>query len=536
MSQFYLKTNAISEPMINKWYAWPMLISPATAALITQNFHINIMQSYLKMPKMHAAAAKNAKMRGGPFMDFNGEDKTEEISNCLTSIQNDCAQIIDFAKAITELNQLIEQHADGHSLIPLYDKIPDILKGYIELVYDANHQPSYRLLESLLYRSPYYNEVGQELMLSLVNGDDRPFVLSTPRIDIQDKLVWKIPFSHPAIDEFFSWREHGVSKERLEEFYQLHFANQGICRDLFLTLFTEERAISASVSRRYTGESVRIRYFGHACVLIESSNTTILIDCLISYGYKTDLPRFTFDDLPEKIDYVILTHAHQDHVLLEHLLQLRYKVSNIVVPKNISGAIQDPSLKLMFKKLNFKNVIELDELDTIHYLDGSITGIPFFGEHGDLNISSKLAYVIDLKGKKMLFAADSNNIEPKLYEHLKKEIPFLDVIFLGMECDGAPMSWLYGALLMKPLSRPMDQSRRLDGSDCEKALDIIKRFDCPEIYVYAMGKEPWLSYITSIEYTEESRPLIESNRLLDICLSENRKAERPYISKEILLV
>ena len=33
-------------------------------------------------------------------------------------------------------------------------------------------------------------------------------------------------------------------------------------------------------------------------------------------------------------------------------------------------------------------------------------------------------------------AADSNNIEPKLYEHLRGLVEKIDVLFVGMECDG----------------------------------------------------------------------------------------------------
>ena len=78
----------------------------------------------------------------------------------------------------------------------------------------------------------------------------------------------------------------------------------------------------------------------------------------------------------------------------------------------------------------------------------------------------------------------------------------LNATFLGLlaarECDGAPMSWLYGPLLTQPLARKMDQSRRFDGSDFEKAVDIIRAFNPKQVYVYAMGQEPWLTFLTSI--------------------------------------
>ena len=49
---------------------------------------------------------------------------------------------------------------------------------------------------------------------------------------------------------------------------------------------------------------------------------------------------------------------------------------------------------------------------------GSYSGPAVSGEHADLDIRTKLAYLVETGGHKLLIAADSRNIEPKLYEHL----------------------------------------------------------------------------------------------------------------------
>jgi hypothetical protein len=134
-----------------------------------------------------------------------------------------------------------------------------------------------------------------------------------------------------------------------------------------------------------------------------------------------------------------------------------------------------------------------------------------------------------------LCAADSNNIDPKLYEHLKNLTGDVDVIFLGMECDGGPLSWLYGPLMTKPMARKHDQSRRLNGSNYERGIDIINRFNAKQVYVYAMGQEPWLTYLTSIQYTEESSPIVESNKLVAGCRQRGIESERLFGQKEIFL-
>jgi hypothetical protein len=135
----------------------------------------------------------------------------------------------------------------------------------------------------------------------------------------------------------------------------------------------------------------------------------------------------------------------------------------------------------------------------------------------------------------LLFAADSCNIEPRLYEHLHRDLGDVDALFLGMECDGAPLSWLYGPLLTERLDRAMDESRRLAGSNCEQGMKIVDCLNCLEVYVYAMGQEPWLNYIMSIKYTDQSRPIVESNRLVKTCQERGIRAERLFGEKEILI-
>jgi len=205
------------------------------------------------------------------------------------------------------------------------------------------------------------------------------------------------------------------------------------------------------------------------------------------------------------------------------------------VPKNNGGALPDPSLKFGVENIGFKNVVEIEKLETIEVEGGGITGVPFFGEHGDVGVRSKIAYLIELKGRTVMCVADSNNIEPRLYELVRRLIDKMDVLFVGMECDGAPLTWLYGPLLTRPVARKIGQSRRLNGSDYEKAMGIVRNLNPQHVYVYAMGQEPWLKYLTSIQYTDESNPIVESNKLVAACKEKGIESERLYCYKEIVL-
>jgi L-ascorbate metabolism protein UlaG (beta-lactamase superfamily) len=523
----YLKQNVQLEPLFNQWYAWPYLISPATAAMYVVNSHLKIMQSFVANPQFHVSALKNPLMRGGPFINYEAS-RAREVKALLEKTTREQSHMLELAAAVRELDALLESEGDGNSLEPLYAKVPDCLRGYVELVYDQNNHASARFIEGLLYRSRFYNEASQSIRLSLVEQDERPFALSTPVLEDGRALRTQMPFSSAKIDELFKMKYAPQTLGYAEELF-------GVTPDgheIFQTFFTDE---APPPPPKYEGEGVRVRYYGHACILIETEEVSILTDPVISYKYEGGIPRYTFADLPETIDYVLITHNHQDHCMFETLLQLRHRIRNILVPKNNGGGLTDPSLKLILRQVGFSNVREVDELESVECAGGSITGLPFFGEHGDLDIRSKLAFLVNLKGRSVLCAADSNNIEPKLYEHLHAITGDVDIVFIGMECDGGPLSWLYGPLLTKALTRKVDQSRRLNGSNYERGIDIIERLRPKQVYVYAMGQEPWLTFLTSIQYTEESRPIIDSNRLVEDCGRRTLGAERLFGHKEIFI-
>jgi len=525
---YYLKLNVAIEALIDRWYAWSHLVSPATAALNIQDRHLKIMESYIKNPKIHAAAVQNPKMLGGPFIDYEG-GRVEEIKNLYDNTVNKRSSLLEFGNAIIELNNVLQKDAKGYSLNTLYEKVPDILKGYVELVYDLNNNPNFRLYEYLLYKSDYYDESAQSISLQLVEADDsRSFVLSTPRLNDKNLIHLDIPFKSDVIDELFKMKKTSGDYNKIKE--KLGISDEQ--EILFKQFFTKE---APSTFEHYKGSGVRTRYFGHACVLVETSKVSFLVDPVISYdGYETEVNRYTINDLPDEIDYVLITHNHQDHILLETLLQLRHRIKNIIVPSSGKGSLQDPNLKLMFNTIGFNNVIELDDMESIDMEDCQITGIPFLGEHSDLDVRSKLCYHIALHNDlKILFAADSCNIEPAIYQNIHKVVGDIDVLFLGMECDGAPLSWLYGPLLPEKLDRNKDLSRRLAGCDFEQGKSLVDIYNPKNVFVYAMGLEPWLVFISSIKYTDESRPIVESNRLIEECRSRGIDAERLFGEKTI---
>jgi hypothetical protein len=68
-----------------------------------------------------------------------------------------------------------------------------------------------------------------------------------------------------------------------------------------------------------------------------------------------------------------------------------------------------------------------------------------------------------------------------------------------------------------------------------RGLDLVERFKSKRLFVYAMGQESWLSFISSIKYTDESKPIVESNKLVQACRAKGIEAERLFGSKDIFV-
>ena len=244
---------------------------------------------------------------------------------------------MELSAALAGLDEMLRTEAIGSSLTSLYDKIPPILRGYVELVYDLNNNASFRLLESLLYRSKYYVQSAQSFRLALINGDDRPFVLSTPRLDSQSSLHLNIPFNSPLVDNLFELKTSPRPWKHIRD----QFGNLPPDSELQLLSFLDSNA--PSQYSPYAGTGIRWRYFGHACILVETSTTTFLFDPVLSYTYESGISRYTYEDLPTRIDYAVITHNHQDHILARDSITIKAKDRSYHCPafvrRSLTGSI-----------------------------------------------------------------------------------------------------------------------------------------------------------------------------------------------------
>jgi L-ascorbate metabolism protein UlaG (beta-lactamase superfamily) len=522
----FLRPDVLLEPLFNQWLAVHTLIPPVSAAMMVVNKHLRIMKSFVDYPQGHVQALKTPGMAGGSFLALD-PSRVPEVRELMERTQRENPEFLELDGALRALEKLLAQEASGESLERLYPLVPDALRGFVELKYDMQHRPSFRFFEPLLYRSRFYKERCQSVLLERVTQDVRPFAYSTPQLAGEGRVMLPLPFRHEGLQALTAMRERPAPLGELAERLGVTEARS----PAFHGFFTEE---APAPVERFQGPGVRVRYFGHACILIESRDVTVLVDPSVSYKYPTDVPRFTFADLPEHIDYVLITHGHGDHISPETLLQLRHKVGTVVVPRATSG-MADLSLKLLLQALGFPRVRDMDELEQLELPGGSILGVPFLGEHADLDVRAKLMYLVRLEGKAVLAAADVNCLEPRVYEYLRGDVGELDALFLSMECEGAPMSWGYGHMFTAPLARKVDQSRRLNGTNFERARPLVELFKPKHVYTYSMGLEAWLAHVMGVVYTASSPQILESDKLIHYCHERGIQAARPFAQLELRL-
>lgn len=527
--RLYLRDDVYFEPLFNGWYAWSYLVPPVHAARYVVNTHRRIMKSFVNNHELHISAVQEAVVTGGEFLNCSAE-QVGAIHELIEHIDNQCNDLVRLSDAVTRLEEMLAEHTTGQSIEYLYPRVPAELRGFVELILDLQHRPTFRLIEPLLYRSRYYKPALQRLSFgTLARVDERPFVLSTPRLPDDKHLQVSLDFSSSLADQIFRSREMPLEARRISEIFE-DVATAGALD--YRELFTERRS---KYERTPMNGGVRLEYTGHAGFLVQSANCAVLIDPVIASraeGYADEV--FGFSQLPPRIDFICLTHNHQDHVNLETLLQLRYKTDQVLVPKNNGGTLADPSIRLLLKQLGFC-VTEVDDLEEIALPGGRITSIPFLGEHGDLNIRSKTAWLIEIDGRKCFFGADSANPDLALYENLREVLSDLDVFAIGMECVGAPYTWLYGALHTKVVPKVIKESRRLNGSDCKQALSIIRMLQPRRVFIYALGREPWYKYFMGLQYDDHSVQIQECHKLTEACRDLGVSVEAMYGRKTLEL-
>ena len=138
---YRLADSTVAEPLVNKWSVWSDLISPVPYSLHMLHYQVKVLSSYLSDPEVHVEACGDPSMFGGPFVDVP-LSRAHEVEEMLAQMKAEQSDNMELATTVTEFSNFINREAKGQSLEPFYEKTPDILKGYVELLYDYHRSES----------------------------------------------------------------------------------------------------------------------------------------------------------------------------------------------------------------------------------------------------------------------------------------------------------------------------------------------------------------------------------------------------------
>lgn len=513
---YRLDVSTCVAPLVQNWAAWWMTVAPVPASLHVRGYQLPLLKAYLQNPEFHARHIGVPAARAG------------EVKELALRMQQAQAERLRLAEALESFQKLLLEEAKGQSMEPFYAKLPEPLRGRVELLYDYHGRPSLRVLEGMMYRGPCHQRELQSLRLFRMESDARPDLLTTPVLPEPGQLDWQVPFDDKRLDALFS--------------LDLEPRPLGFIQDLLGPAAGSGRELAPLLSeappRPYTpweGPGPRLRYLGHACVLIEWKGTTVLVDPLLGVTPTSGgMPRLSFQDLPPRIDYVLITHSHYDHLSIETLLRLRHRIGQLVVPRASGLLLGDYSPKLLARSLGFERVLEPELYESLPLPDGEIIVAPFLGEHGDIG-HGKSAYVVRMGQQQVLFAADSLGVDDALYRHVRKDLGPIQTVFMNTEVEGSPLTWTIEVLFPKKRDRKMEENRRCRGGNATEGLRTLEQLGATRLYNYAMGLEPWLTQIMGPPVGPEEPRMKESERLLIAARARGLMAERLCGPTDILL-
>lgn len=147
---------------------------------------------------------------------------------------------------------------------------------------------------------------------------------------------------------------------------------------------------------------MKIAFYGHACLGIQIKDVHVLVDPFISGNEKAS----AIDIESLKADYILVTHAHQDHILDVEAIAKR---TGAVIVSNYEIVVHYQNLGLEGHPMNhggswdfeFGNLKYVNAIHTSSFPDGTYGGQPggfiIEGERKNIYIAGDTALTMDMK-------------------------------------------------------------------------------------------------------------------------------------------
>ena len=225
-----------------------------------------------------------------------------------------------------------------------------------------------------------------------------------------------------------------------------------------------------------------VAWIGHATFLMKFGETTIITDPVFSknagplfFGPKRfTKPALKLNEIP-KTDVFLLTHNHYDHLDMTTIRKFPFKDVKVLTPLKLGK---------YFIKNSYKDVNEMDWYEQIEIGDDiKITFLPavHWSKRGltDTNKTLWGSYLIDYKGKKILFACDTG--VGKIYKELGEKYGPIELTFINI-----------GAYNFYPMASVKDSSSY--HTNPEEALSLARDLKSKKV----IGMH-WGTFVLSLE-------------------------------------
>ncbi len=332
---------------------------------------------------------------------------------------------LDYLEGMTRyLNNLAQDLEKRHSQEEALSRLQKLIAQlpYSELVeIDATSTPSVRAIDSARDRVAFNQE---RLKISFLDGLGRG--TESPAITAGT--------SSPDVCHVVSKLSQGISEDALSQILKKSSVGLAPVIDGLRQLkFIEEVDMGQPIVPKdlLTGEDDRLSWLGHACVLFQTSSTSICVDPFLrphirwtdrdlqssfsdSFAdrlffepYGPQVPQLSPPQLP-RLDAVFVTHQDIDHFNLGVLMMLPEDVP-IIVPGHRGNRMWEVNLRALIHKVLGKRrkVICLKHGETITIGNVHATAFPFFSEMPSSLKTSWNCYLFETENSGVACTADS---------------------------------------------------------------------------------------------------------------------------------